>query len=523
MPNAPSGARATFLGLQSNDVGYLLPAGNTLWVSAGQTLSHAIGTGATQFDWLTFEVKAASSRSDEGITAFAVRGQHIAVATAHTEQTESGAFGVGDGVYLSSDGGTNWTHYPITELFLDRAGMGIPGGDTQCFGIWFDGPNLWAAFTTEFAIMSPDFGATWQRYRPDSLNNPQPNPFPGDPDRMQRYRHLNYRAFDGIAANGALWVSTNAGINRSIDGGVTWVNYDAGSAGLTGDFVPVLAADTANGIIWAGTQTTGIDEQELKDNPRDYFPDGQFTSLDWDLDRDGRIDRPGKNGVSWTTDGGATWHGYVPTEDPALARDFAAWGFAFNGQTVWVAGSSGGADALLRSDNLGQTWRLQPIITTTGDTVSTELGTTDVAYLEGVLWITSSRGLARSENDGATWEFVLRYPQTRPLGGGDVVNPQGAASGLTTYAFPSPSAPRLGSPPQIVFALTAATDVTIEIFDASGGLVRTLRQQGVQPGNRTVEWNGRTDDGRPVANGVYLYKITTGDGHTALGKMMVLN
>lgn len=538
-PGVSAAARDTLPGLQSNDVGLLVPVGGLVWVSGGRTLSRmrVERDGRTQFDWLTVEVKTESTLKEEAISAFAVNGQRIAVATTYNVRLTQGTFPVGTGLYLSSDSGAHWSLRTMPQIFLDRSDMAVPGGQAQCFGLAFVGQQLWATFETEFVVMTPDFGTTWLRYRPDSTNNPQPNPFldpiviyPSTPpdtiQRVYRYTHLNYRAFDVAALGPSLWVSTNAGINRSLDGGVTWTNFDAATAGISGDFVPALYADTTNGIIWAATQSTGIDEADVRNSqyPIDYFRDGKLDSRDWDLDRDGHDDPSGRNGVSWTADGGTTWKSYLPADDPAVRRDVRAWAFAVNGQSVWVAGSTGGNDALLRSDDLGTTWRLQPIVTTAGDTVASEQGVTDVAYVSGVLWVTTARGLLRSQDDGATWEFVLRYPQTEPLGGGDVLVPEGPkAEELTTYAFPSPSAPRLGRPPVIVFALSSATDVTIELYDVAGGLVRTIRRPGLERGNHTVDWNGRSEDGRDVANGVYLYRVRTADGHTATGKLMVSN
>ncbi|HPU85239.1 MAG TPA: FlgD immunoglobulin-like domain containing protein [Candidatus Latescibacteria bacterium] len=531
MPNAavhaqmprPATVLGARIGLESNEAAFFAHADTTLWVSARRTLSRLAGSGVSQFDWVTYDVGTITSRPDEAITAYAVRGDRIAAATSHVVNSSSGSYYVGDGLYLSRDGGATWFPIPMTTLFADRTSMAVPGGDVQSFGVWFDGADLWAAFTTEFAVMTPDFGVTWYRYRPDSTNNPQPNPFPGDPQRQHRYRHLNYRAFDGLAVHDTIWVSTNAGINRSTDGGITWQNFDAARAGISGDFVPSVAVDTVNGILWASTQSTGLDENYLKNNPQDVFTDGVFDSLDYDLDRDGVLDGPGKNGLSWTRDGGQTWHTYVPVDDASVGVDFRAWGFAFNGQKVLVGGSIGSFDALLRSDDLGTTWRLQPIRTAHGDTSRSGQGVTDVAWQNGTIWVTTGLGLARSTDDGQTWEYILRYPQTELLGGSGVAYPGGDAAGIATYAFPSPCAPLRGTPARIVFALAATADVTIEVYDAGGARVRTLRQVSVPPGNQTVEWDGRTDGGRVVANGAYLYVITTSTGHTARGKMMVFN
>ena len=178
------------------------------------------------------------------------------------------------------------------SIFLDRATMTVPGGDTQSFGVHIAGDTVWAAYTTEFIAMSPDFGTTWQRFRPDSSNNPQPNPFLGDPGRLNRYYHLNYRAFDVTLAGATIWASTNSGVNRSTDGGRTWTNYDAVGNGISGDFVPSVAINGANGSVWIAAQSAGIDEQSLKDNLQEIFPDGVLSKLDWDLDRDNKVDGP---------------------------------------------------------------------------------------------------------------------------------------------------------------------------------------------------------------------------------------
>ena len=143
----------------------------------------------------------------------------------------------------------------------------------------------------------------------------------------------------------------------------------------------------------------------------------------------------GKNGVSWSTDGGTTWHSYIPADDPAIAVDFRAWDFAFDGQTVWVAGTTGGRDALLRTDDGGTTWRLVPFVTVAGDSSRGESGISDVAFNNGVLWAATEHGLARSTDRGERWTYVLRYPQADPLGGGAPLQ-AGPEADLTTYAFP---------------------------------------------------------------------------------------
>ena len=504
--------------------------GEQLWLAAGATVSRMTGDGASQFDWITHDIPVPFGKN-ESISAMAVSGDIVAVATTHSQETEAGTFSFGDGIYFSSDGGENWTHSGIVELFPDRQGMTIPGGETQCFGMWFDGPRFWAAYTTEFVVMTPDTGQTWFRYRPDSTSNPLPEPYLDDPNRLHRYLHLNYRGFDGAAHDGTVWVSTNAGVNKSVDGGVTWVNYDSvGTArgnrgtGLTGDFAPALAIDPATGAVWVGTQSSGIDEAYLEANPQDYLRDGVFDSLDYDLDRDGHVDGSGVNGVSWTIDGGKNWNSYVPSRDANVdSAYFRAWNFAFHESTVWAVGGSRGKDALLETDDIGKSWQIVRIVTSLGDTVAGDQGALDVAYVAGALWVATDRGLARSVDNAVSFEYILRFPQTRPLGGGDPIQPSLDATKLSTYAFPSPSAPAQRIVPHIVFALTVTADVTIAIYDAGGAHVRDIVRVQLPAGNHTIDWDGRTGGKRVVANGVYLYEIRTSDGHSASGKMMVLN
>jgi hypothetical protein len=513
-------------GLVSNQASILTFSGDTVWLAAETSVSRLDGVGTSQFHWTSYEVPADLVRPGHTITAFAAQGEKLAVSLSYTFYSEQNQpFGAGNGLYLSTDGGLSWDHHPMTEIFIDREGMRAPGGETQCFGIWFDGDDLWSTWTSEFAAMTPDWGQSWQRFRPDSTNNPQPNPFLDDTTRLHRYFHLNYRGYDGTMAGDTLWISTNAGVNRSIDGGKTWTTYDALGDGLTGDFVPAIRANPYDGVVWAATQSTGIDENDLKNQSADYFDDDVIDSLDYDLDRDNKLDGQGVHGISWTTDGGDSWQSFVPEEDPELLRTFRAWNFAFDGSTVWIAGTYSSGDVLFRSDDIGQTWQVQSIITADGAVLATEDGTGDVVFANGVLWAATGKGLARSTDRGTTWQLVLRYPQTNPLDGGPTEHPAGAKSGFETYAFPSPSAPARGDHPVIAFALSQPTDVTIEIYDAGGALVRTLRRTNVGTGNQTIIWDGLDERGGDhfASNGVYIYRIRTTGGHSATGKLVVLN
>ena len=51
--------------------------------------------------------------------------------------------------------------------------------------------------------------------------------------------------------------------------------------------------------------------------------------------------------------------------------------------------------------------------------------------------------------------------------------------------------------------------VNLRIYDISGREVRNLISASLKPGTYTYYWNGRDDEGRKVANGIYFYKLET--------------
>ena len=63
----------------------------------------------------------------------------------------------------------------------------------------------------------------------------------------------------------------------------------------------------------------------------------------------------------------------------------------------------------------------------------------------------------------------------------------------------------------IRFALDLPGPARIEIFDVSGRLVRTLLDRPMPVGGHAVSWDGRDDAAKPVASGVYFYRLTAGE------------
>ena len=73
----------------------------------------------------------------------------------------------------------------------------------------------------------------------------------------------------------------------------------------------------------------------------------------------------------------------------------------------------------------------------------------------------------------------------------------------------------------IVFGLDEASHASLEIYDATGRLVRLLVDDQLGANRYERTWDGKDNAGRPVASGVYFYKLVTKD-FTQTKKMVLL-
>ncbi|MEE8573282.1 MAG: FlgD immunoglobulin-like domain containing protein [Gemmatimonadota bacterium] len=95
----------------------------------------------------------------------------------------------------------------------------------------------------------------------------------------------------------------------------------------------------------------------------------------------------------------------------------------------------------------------------------------------------------------------------------------GIDSGATVHAAaPNP----FGHTTALTYELPSAGAVAVRVFDVSGKLVRTLVDSEHQTaGLRTLVWNGRDDGGRPVASGVYFFRVDIG-GESVMRRAVLL-
>ena len=140
------------------------------------------------------------------------------------------------------------------------------------------------------------------------------------------------------------------------------------------------------------------------------------------------------------------------------------------------------------------------------DTVMTAPATRGSATIEVPDWTrfeTVVLVVASLERTGAGFEYA--YTATFDPGLTGAGRP--VAASLTT--FPNPF--YLGREPATVrYEVDRSADVMLALYDVRGRKVRTLVDGVHSQGTFTTTWDGRDDQGRRVASGVYFCRMTTG-------------
>lgn len=62
---------------------------------------------------------------------------------------------------------------------------------------------------------------------------------------------------------------------------------------------------------------------------------------------------------------------------------------------------------------------------------------------------------------------------------------------------------------RISFSLPQKEDVVLQVFDANGRLVKNLVNHSCDAGSHEVYWDGTDDQAKPVASGIFFYKLRT--------------
>ena len=485
--------------LKSNTVSDILVRGDTVWIGSGIGPSFTIDAGAHWFNLantLTFD--------DKSVSAIAAQGDQVWVATAYTTTFDNVAHQTGHGLHYSLDHGTTWSFIPqpVDTGKVDTLVYGInkiPAlavtvpQENLTFDIAFANHFVWIADFGGMLRKSSDLGATWERVilPPDDLDEISPNDslkfdlsnvlkiFSGDSlhaaDTLSE--NLNHRVFSVYAGDDStIWVGTADGINKSTDGGTSWrkFNHQNQQHPISGNFVVAINEQRwgARRIVWAAT-VNAVDPDEQR-------------------------------GVSFSDDGGATWQ-------TALLGEFAH-NIAFQDSIVYIAADGG----LYRSADNGVSWLRSGTIY---DPLTLQRFATSVMYAVAAqgdtVWVGGPDGLAYtidspSEPFGSTWRVFRTYEEV--------------GNAAKTYSYPLPFSPA-NEVVRIHYSTQGRTvPVTIRIFDFGMQPVKTLIRNATRSGSQEHDeiWDGRSDSGRRVANGVYFYRVEVEGKDPIWGKILVL-
>jgi len=480
----------------SNTIERILIKDNMIFLATSEGLSTSTNNGDSWTNHIFGTENVSSVGYNDGI---------IWAATWHMENLIGSDVPVGTGLRYSSDAGVTWLEIPQP--------VDAPGDSTITYGvnklralpitvrpgnfiydIAFTKNTIWIVTYYGGLRKSTDLGKTWQRVvlPPDNLNSIKPTDvlkFDLSPSSgaLGFQNNLNHRAFSILAVDdNTLYVGTAGGINKSTDGGVSWVkfNHTNQSKPISGNFILALEKNDFDNSIWVGT----------------WKAEGQTEF--W--------------GVSVSIDGGQSWENYLSGEK---TRDFGFKYFGtpgnYSGVDIFAATETG----VYRSSNNGITWIASPEIK--DDNTNVSINTKRFLSVKinkridnsDDIWLGSSNGLARLNETSGFWTGRWKV----------FLASEKLASVSETYAFPNPFSPD-AERIKIKYSTTEAAAVTIRILDFGMNLVRTVIQNVQRAANKEHLdiWDGRDEAGRIVPNGVYFYRIDIGSGTPLFGKIMVM-
>jgi hypothetical protein len=111
--------------------------------------------------------------------------------------------------------------------------------------------------------------------------------------------------------------------------------------------------------------------------------------------------------------------------------------------------------------------------------------------------------------DNDFWRMYGVWTNYGPCPGLSAINePTATAMSASPKAIPNPSA---GSC-RVAFQTATSGQVSVQVFDASGRLIRKLHDGPLPGGEFSLSWDGRDDGGQDLPAGVYFAKVITSIG-----------
>ena len=475
-----------------------------IWIGTSKGAARSLDRGTS---WESYRSNPAFA--NEGIFALTALQQTVWASTGFEKKVSDANVQTGSGYAFSTDGGMSWKHLNQT---LDGRGDSIISygindsiwmlpvvvpEQNVTFDIALTPGTVWIASWASGLRKSTDNGVTWKRILlpPDNKSSIKPTDtlwsyLPSDSlkqrriyDRFNPTQNNNFLAFGVYAVDqDTIWCGTAGGVNKSTDGGLSWIRFNHQNQAT-----PILG----NWVIAIGEQRFAGKSRIWTTNWKAEDPDEQF-------------------GVSYTDDGGKSWKN--------LLHGIKAYDFAFKDSIAYIASDQG----IYRTPDGGLSFsKVSSITDPSTRQVIASASVFSVGVVGDTVLVGTADGMAttldNSQNPfGSQWRILRAYQQV-------------GASGAT-YAYPNPFAPNLelvrihyALDPALRTAFPQTQVVTVEIFDFGMNRVRTLIHGAQRAGSEFDElWDGRDDQSRIVANGVYFYRLRINNDVPRFGKILVL-
>ncbi|NOT35378.1 MAG: T9SS type A sorting domain-containing protein, partial [Candidatus Eisenbacteria bacterium] len=104
---------------------------------------------------------------------------------------------------------------------------------------------------------------------------------------------------------------------------------------------------------------------------------------------------------------------------------------------------------------------------------------------------------------------------------GEAVGVGGTALPTATRLYPPYPNPLRGAS-TLRFDLARRSHVTLAVFDLTGRRVATLASRAFEPGDHRFHWDGRGEDGRALAGGLYFVRISGDQVATETARLAVI-
>lgn len=479
-------------GILGNSIANVHAAGDSVWI--GPYLSLTTDEG---FTWQVADADSLYGSSNR-MYSIDIEGSVMWVGLGRSDVSQGDAVQTAAGFLVSKDGGRTFGYrFPQLdgpEDDTETYGANVLGAlpvivpqQSPPFDVDFDPrtQTVWVAGWASGIRRSADDGLTWRRVvlPPDDLDEISPDgtyDFRVEPQRGGT-GELNHMGFSVLVdEEGVVWTGTPLGVNRSLDGGISWRRFgvDAAPAGLPGSWVISIEEEPAPGRnpVWVAAWNAG-----------DAGGGGQF-------------------GVAVTRDGGASWEHTLQGQ--------RIYDFAFGAGAVWAAGDEG----LFLTRDGGRTWTSVRTFVDRDDPgrfVRFGASVYSVDFDGRALWVGTEDGLARSTDWGGTWSVFRVDVPLRPT------VDDARAPRVDTFAYPNPFSPSVDRVVRIKFDAVRSGTVGVRIFDSSYNLVRRLEERR-DVGMGEIAWDGTDDRGARVANGVVFYEVSGVVGASARGKILVI-